>query len=285
MRIEDYPPQEPLPDLARDFHQRMMELGEGIEGEEHSFGDDPSQSLAVYPCATPASPVLIFMHGGGWTNGYKEQMAFLAPAFNARGFTFISSSYRLAPAHVFPANFNDAADSVKLVWTLADRYGYDREALFVGGHSSGGHLASLLATRTDWQAPRRLRSDVITGCAPISATFDFTPGSGGSVRPRFLGAQHVFNEVSASPLFHIGVDVPPFFVTCGSEDFPHLIVQAEKFAMVARARGGHVESLSVEGATHVTVLLTAPGDQNPWLGLATDWMRRIRDKAAAKVSP
>jgi len=273
MHIEDYPPQEPLPDVARDFHVRMMAAGHGVEGHEHSFGEDPSQSLMVYPCARTGAPAVLFMHGGGWTNGYKEQMAFLAPPLNAAGFTLISSSYRLAPASIFPANFHDSADAVAMVWQLAGDYAYDRNALFVGGHSAGGHLASLLALRSDWQAPRALPRDVIRGCLPISATFDFTPGSGSQVRPRFLGPEHLQHDVAASPLFQMDDAAPPFFITVGGEDFPHLKVQAGKFAMVARARGIDVDLLEVPEATHITVLLAAVDARQPWLGHATRWMR------------
>ena len=275
MRIEQYPLQEPVPEGLKFFHENLMKMATGIEGHEYYYGDDPSQSLIIYPCAQPGSPVLLFMHGGGWTNGYKEEMAFLAPPFNTAGFTFVSSSYRLAPKNVFPSNFHDVADGVKRIWDLAEEHGYDRNAIFVGGHSAGGHLASLLATRTDWQAPRGLPDDVIKGCLPISGTYDFTPGSGSSVRPRFLGPQGVFNEVNASPVFQLGDHAPPFFVAHGSQDIPHLIVQAEKFVMVARSKGISVETLEVDGANHATVLLTAVETGQPWFPAVTEWMRAI----------
>lgn len=275
MRIDAYPPQEPVSEGAKLFHETLMGRAEGIEGNEYSYGDDPSQSLIVYPCSLPGRPVLFFMHGGGWTNGYKEEMAFLAPPLNAAGFTLVSSSYRLAPKNVFPSNFDDVADAVAMVWGLAETHGYDRDSLFVGGHSAGGHLASLVATRSDWQAPRGLPEDAIKGCMPISATFDFTPGSGSSVRPRFLGPLGFLNEVKASPVFQLRGRTPPFFITYGSQDFPHLMLQSEQFAMVARSNGVAVETLEVDGTNHGTVLLTAGETGKPWLVSATGWMRAI----------
>ncbi len=275
MQIEAYPPQEPIPERLRFLHESLMHLADQIEGQDYNYGNDPSQSLTVYPCARAGSPVLLFMHGGGWTNGYKEEMAFLAPPLNAAGFTLISSSYRLAPKYVFPCNFDDVADAVAMTWSLAETHGYDRDALFLSGHSSGAHLASLLATRSDWQALRGLPEDVIKGCVPISGTYDLTPGSGASMRPRFLGPLGVFNEVAASPIFQLDDHAPPFFITFGSQDLPHLMVQAEKFAMVARSKGVGVETLEVDGANHATVLLTAAEMDKPWLTLATEWMRVV----------
>lgn len=273
MLIRDYPPQEPPTEVLEFLHGRLMALGEGIQGHEHSYGDDPSQSLVIYPAPQLDSPVLIFMHGGGWTNGYKEEMAFLAPPLNAARFTLVSNSYRLAPKNVFPANFEDAADAVALIWRLADQYGYNRDAIFIGGHSAGGHLATLLSVTSDWQGPRGLPIDVIRGCLPISGTFDFTPGCGLSVRPRFLGPGGMFNEVNASPIFRLGNDAPPFLISYGSKDFPHLMVQSEKFAMVLGARNITTETLVIPEATHGTVLLMAAEGDKPWLPAATGFMQ------------
>lgn len=275
MRIEDYPPQEPKTEVLLFLHDRLMELARGIEGHEYSFGPDPSQSLIVYPADQPGGPVLLFLHGGGWTNGYKEEMAFLAPPLNAAGFTLVSSSYRLAPKHVYPDNFEDAADAVTMVRELAAAHAYDQDAIFIGGHSAGGHLASLLAVTDDWRKARDLPQDILKGCLPISGTFDFTPGCGLSMRPRFLGAAGTFNEVKASPLFRLGGEAPPFLVAYGSKDFPHLITQSEKFALVARAAGIDVTTLEVPEATHGTVLLMAAEADKPWLGAATTWMRSV----------
>ena len=275
MLIRDYPPQEPPSEILVFLHGKLMELADGIDGHEHSHGDDPSQSLIVYPASEPNGPVLIFMHGGGWTNGYKEEMAFLAPVLNAAGFTLVSNSYRLAPKNVFPTNVDDAAEAVAETWRLAEQYGYNRDAIFIGGHSAGGHLSSLLAVTSDWQAPRQLPLDVIKGCLPISGTFDFTPGCGLSMRPRFLGPQGVFNEVKASPIFRLGDRSPPFFITYGAKDFPHLMVQSEKFAMVLRAKGLAAETIEIPEATHGTVLLMAADADKPWRAAAVRWMRTV----------
>ena len=275
MRIEDYPPQEPLPEIARDFHERMMAAGEGVEAVEYSFGENPSQSIAVHPSGVADAPVLLFLHGGGWTNGYKEQMAFLAPALNAEGITLVSASYRLAPAHVFPANFEDVVDAVAKTVAVAPAHGFDPRRLFIGGHSAGGHLAALAALDESWQGARGLSADIIKGCLPLSATYDFTPGNGGNVRPRFLGPEGTFSEVRASPLFRIGQRKPPFHISFGTADIAHLPDQARKFAMVYRAAGGEADMLELPDATHIDVMLQAPVLEKPWLPAAVGWMRRI----------
>ncbi len=283
MLISSYPPQEPVPERLRLFHEQLLDLGKDVEGHEHLYGGDPAQSLIVYPCDRPGSPVLVFLHGGGWTNGYKEEVAFLAPPLNAAGFSLVSSGYRLAPKRVFPSNFDDVADAVALTCALADTYRYVSNAVFVGGHSSGGHLASLLATRADWQASRGLPTDVVKGCLPISGTFDFTPGSGLPSRPRFLGAHDAGNEVTASPLFQLHDRAAPFLMARAAQDLPHLAAQSDKFAMVARAKGVAVDVLEIEDTDHLTVLLAAAESSGKWQLSATAWMHAFAAGIAATV--
>src|SRR6185437_1682774 len=211
----------------------------------------------------------------GWTNGYKEEMAFLAPALNSLGYAFISASYRLAPRNTFPMNRDDVADAIKLSVELAPSYGYSPEALFIGGHSAGAHLTTLLALSNDWKTRRSLPLDVIKGCLALSGVYDFTPGSGLSMRPRFLGTTIPDNEVHASPIFQIETVATPFLVSYGSNDFPHLIVQAKKFAMVYRAKGGSVHPLELPDCDHVSILVKAARADEPWLGAADEWMESI----------
>lgn len=275
MRIEDYPEQEPFSEFGRAYRDACLQLSDGIVGEEHFYGSaDPSQSMMVFPAPRSNGIVLIFMHGGGWTNGYKEEMAFLAPRFAEHGISLVTIGYRLAPQYVFPTNVEDVADAVAKVVALADEYGFDRERVFLGGHSAGGHLSSHLAVRTDWQGSSNLPDNVLKGCLPVSGSYDFTPGAGFTMRPRFLGPPDGLNEVYASPIFAMQRSVP-FLMAYGSKDFPHLITQAHKFGAVLKARGGDVEILELLDEDHITVITSAWRKDSPWVGAAARWMKRI----------
>ena len=245
MKIEEYPPQEPPSDNARSYGDAVMRLGAGIEGIERHYGAEPYQSLAVFRAPAPNGTLLAFMHGGGWTNGYKEWMAFMAPAFTAAGVSFATIGYRLAPAHVFPAGVDDVIAQSLCCTRMRPSWGYDPTRIFLGGHSAGGHYAALLAVRRDWQAKAGLPQDVIRGCLPISGVYDFGAQSGLSNRPRFLGAAG--NETLASPIDNIESRPPPFLLAYGDQDFPHLMKQAERMEAALRAAGGDVERLVLTG--------------------------------------
>src|SRR5579885_1946115 len=74
-----------------------------------SYGPDAKHRLDLYlPEGTvTGAPVLIFLHGGSWTHGYKEWMGFMAPAIVELPAVFIAANYRLAPRHRFPAQLED----------------------------------------------------------------------------------------------------------------------------------------------------------------------------------
>ena len=115
MKLEDYPEQEPLSEAGQAYGAECWHRSVTVTAEEFGFGPDPYQRLLVAKAARPDGRVLLFWHGGGWTSGYKEWMAFMAPAFNAAGVTFVSAGYRLAPRHVFPAAVEDCVRAIDWV--------------------------------------------------------------------------------------------------------------------------------------------------------------------------
>lgn len=272
MRPEDYPAQEPFTEIGARYHDEVMRRGAGIDGVEVALGGSPYRSLAVYPAEHPSGDVLCVIHGGGWTNGYKEWMAFMAPAANARGVTLVSFGYRLAPAHVFPACANDCAAAVAWVHGHIAEHGGDPDRLFLGGHSAGGHLSALLALTADWRREHGLPADVVKGALPISGTYLFGPDSGLSMRPRFLGDPSLRNEDAASPMPHVHRGAPPFLIATGETDFSHLIKQAAAFADALAASDVGVTRLTLAGCDHLGASYAAGTADGEWIRAAVSFM-------------
>jgi hypothetical protein len=273
MRPEHYPPQEPFTTIGAAYHARILGAAADVPTVEWQHGPDPYQSVAVYPAANPRGDVLALIHGGGWTNGYKEWMAFMAPALTARGITVASLGYRLAPMHIWPSGFDDVADGIAARAARVADHGGDPKRLFVCGHSAGGHLAALLGLRTDWQAARGLPADVIRGALPISGTYWFGAESGLSMRPRFLGDPALGNEIAASPMTWLRADAPPFLVSWGGADFPHLRTQAQRFCAALAQAGTHVETLELAGADHLGASYASAEADGSWAQAADAFLR------------
>lgn len=268
----DYPPQGPFSPIGEIYHAKAQTLGAGIAGLSFAYGPSPYQEVAVFTAAKPDGRVLVFMHGGGWTNGYKEWMAFMAPPLNEAGVTFVSADYRLAPANLWPDGRDDAAAALAWVHAHIGEYGGDPGRIHLGGHSAGGHYASWLAVNTDWQDGVGVPADIVKGCLPVSGVYDFTPGNGMPVKPRFLGDDPA-TEVAASPLHTIAGTPPPFLVAWGDNDFPQLMKQAGQMVAALEAAGGAVTAIEMPGCDHAEASFVCRDPAGPWLPAALDFMR------------
>ncbi|MBT5570496.1 MAG: alpha/beta hydrolase [Alphaproteobacteria bacterium] len=268
--LASYPAQEAFSEIGAKYHQHVQELSAGIKGQSFAYGDDPYQEVAVFPAQAPNGVVLAFLHGGGWTNGYKEWMAFMAPPLNAVGVTFVSVGYRLAPQVYWPNGVQDAAAALRWIHDNIAEYGGDPERILVGGHSAGGHYAMWLAVRDDWQSALELPLDIVKGALPVSGVYDFTEGNGMPGRPRFLGDNEA-NDLDASPMFTLQ-KMPPVLMSWGEKDFPHLITQGERMEAIYREHGGHTETLVLVDCDHLAASYACGDAQQAWLSGVTTWI-------------
>jgi acetyl esterase/lipase len=89
------------------------------------------------------APAVVLVHGGGWMNGDPSQAAGHGLHFARRGIATVSISYRLAPAHPFPAALDDVRRGLRWVSANAGELGVDSSRLVLLGLSAGAHLALL----------------------------------------------------------------------------------------------------------------------------------------------
>ena len=113
---------------------------------EHSYGSHPRQKLdlGLPPGAQGRSPLLLFVHGGGWTIGDKRQgAAAKGDHFLKRGWAFASTNYRLVPEATVE---QQAADVAAAIAHLRRQPGIDPDRIVLMGHSAGAHLVALVGT-------------------------------------------------------------------------------------------------------------------------------------------
>ena len=271
MAFLHYPEREPMGPLGQACHERCIELSRpyATSGEEHFYGADVFQSLIIHPASHPTGAALLFFHGGGWTHGFKEWMSMMAGPLNHRGITLISSGYRLAPEHLFPAGLEDCQSALRWVLTHHSRYAIDTGKIFVGGHSAGGHYASLLTL-----ANASASSDQsVAGCLPISGVYLFGEGSGLTVRPRFLGPENHHVDHAASPLLADLSKAPPFLISYGERDFPHLKVQALNMIQALQNAGRRVQALELPDCDHLQASYSAAELDGMWIRHASQFMQ------------
>lgn len=87
-------------------------------------------------------PVLLYLHGGGWTFGSINSCGRFCNAMAASGMMrVVALDYRLAPEHPFPEGLYDCVDAIKYLIAHADELHIDPSRITIGGDSSGGNLA------------------------------------------------------------------------------------------------------------------------------------------------
>jgi acetyl esterase len=124
-----------------------------------------SRPARVYRPDTAADgPVLVWLHGGGWTIGgipfFDRVCRRLA---RAAAVSVVSLDYRLAPEHPWPAGVDDAAGAIVWLGTEPAELRFRPTALAVGGDSAGGTLAALATLRLVREMPQA-KPDVLAMC-------------------------------------------------------------------------------------------------------------------------
>jgi len=89
-------------------------------------------------------PLVVWIHGGGWQGGNKENCP--AVPFATRGYAVASINYRLSQHAVFPAQIEDCKAAIRWLRANAAKYHFDADHIGVWGESAGGHLVALLGT-------------------------------------------------------------------------------------------------------------------------------------------
>ncbi len=114
--------------------------------------------LDLYLPTTPAAsrPLVIFVHGGGWSSGNKDVIQPAMLPLLGEGFALASVDYRLVNtqhatlyggmgAVIFPAAVHDIKAAIRFLRANSATYGFDPQRFALWGGSAGSHLASLVA--------------------------------------------------------------------------------------------------------------------------------------------
>ncbi len=277
------------------------------------------QNLSVYRAKNengflPPQPVVFFVHGGGWTDGYASWYDFISLTLTGEaGWTVVNVDYRLTSDSVFvadencpdrwhcdenlrkkaawyPDNIEDVAKAFK--WTLENisRNGGDSSKIFIMGHSAGGHLVSLFATDTAYsQLAKRIK-----GTISISGAYDIK-----NINPLLFkdvidqtfhgGFENNDAELdSASPLFYVrqNKNIPPFFLIHCQFDLPSLPSQALQFKDTLSSYGIAVESDFLTGYNHMSEIVAFSEQGTPPVTSVENYIKkRLSTLAVKEESP
>lgn len=143
-----------------------------VENIELPGGDGRPRRARLYAASFEELPVLLYLHGGGFTIGNLETHDSLCRQLALRsGAAVVAFDYRLAPEHRFPAAVDDAWAAMRWLAGQGATLGLDGARLAVGGDSAGGTLAAVCALHArDAALPLRLQLLITPGTAAAADT-------------------------------------------------------------------------------------------------------------------
>jgi len=213
-----------------------------------AYGPTQIEKLDIYRAHQPGAPIFVYLHGGRWLHGNAADYAFKAELFVAHGATYIAPDF----ISVDKANgdLGVLADQVRRavawVWKNAATFGGDASRLYVGGHSSGGHLSGVVHV-TDW-ASYGLPANAIKGGMCASGMYELTP-----VRLSSRGKYIAFTDAMVEELSaqrHIDRIHAPLIVSYGTNETPEFQRQNREFAAAVKAAGKPVQLIEATGYNH-----------------------------------
>ncbi len=217
-----------------------------------------------------ALPVLVFWHGGGWTNGYRDYVSFMAPHVVALGMLLVAPSYRLAPDWPLPAACEDALSLLADLQRRLPQWGGAADRVYLSGHSAGGHLAALTVLRMAERAGAGLREGMIRGCLPISGIMDLhdpapQPGSlEERVYTTVLKDCDPVLDTTLSPLYWAAGNRVPFALTFGEHDSARAIKSNRRLCALLHRQSAPVTCDERIGLDHFQTHTTLRSGEDPW---------------------
>jgi acetyl esterase/lipase len=202
-----------------------------------------------------SKPALLWIHGGGWTRGSKEEDALFILPYLADGWSVVSVEYRLAPAAVAPAAVEDCRCALAWLLRNAANYGISTERVVISGISAGGHLALTTAglygsDARECRVPAGFRpAAVINWYGPSDLSeLAFGDNAFDQAVEWISGRKEVAKSVS--PLYYVSASAPPVLTIHGSADDVIPYSQSVRFHKALSNAGVANQLLTIDGAHH-----------------------------------
>ena len=139
-----------------------------------AYGPGDANSLDLFIPSRQPAPLLLHIHGGLWIMCDKRETWFHAQNFNDKGMGFAGLNYSLAPAVPLSRIVEEVCEAVAFLYRNAAKLGIDPDAIYLSGHSAGGHLACMAAL-ADWRGTYGLDANPVKAVLSISGIHDLEP--------------------------------------------------------------------------------------------------------------
>jgi arylformamidase len=189
-------------------------------GEVIAYGNDPLQTLRYWQAPKTGAPLVLFVHGGGWSRGDKDNAtgALKVTHLRAQGYAFASLNYRLVPTARVEDQAADIAAALRHLIDRAGTLGFDPSRIVLMGHSAGAHLVALVGTDPAYFKASGMSVDALRGIVPIDgAAYDVPAqmeGGSGMMKQTYVSAfgTDPNRQRALSPIYHANTPNAPAFL-------------------------------------------------------------------------
>jgi len=251
--------------LPRAGRMQPVVLPNGAQLERDvAYGPDPEQRMDVYrPANARNAPVILMVHGGGWSRGDKEaanvvnnKVAHWLP----KGYIVVSVGYRMVPRVTPLGEVDDVARALAFAQGNGQAWGGDPNRIVVMGHSAGAHLVSLMSA--DPSIATRAGAGPWLGTVALdSAAYNVAEIMEQRHYPLYDKAFGSDRQLwrDASPTLRLTRAPLPMLLVCSSRR-DNSCAQASAFAAKATSLGGRVKVVPVDlGHADINAQVGTPG--------------------------
>jgi arylformamidase len=249
-----------FPELAKVRSARSRNVrGSAKSWLDIPYGTSPREMLDIYAADKAGGPVLVYIHGGYWRSGSKEDNANFVPAYTERGATVALVEYDLCPQVTVTDIVRQTRASIAWVYRNIARYGGDPARLFVTGHSAGGHLTAM-ALANDWEK-EGLPTGFIKGAVAMSGVYDLDMVMHVSANEQIRMTPEI--ALQNSPLLLRPRVNCPTLVAVGNVEPEGWKQMSKDYYDHCNRQGLKAEYLEVPGANHYTMSEHLGNAQSP----------------------
>ncbi len=225
------------------------------------YGAGAEETLDLFlPDGSSPAPLHVFIHGGYWQLLSKDESCFAAPMFQQQGSSFAAVNYTLAPQQTLTGIVEENRRAITWLYQHADDLGFDRERIYLSGHSAGAHLAMMMLL-TDW-LKLGLPGDVIKGVCAVSGIYDLEPVRLSHVNEK-VGMDSGEAELT-SPIRHSLANRCPVIFAYGENETAEFKRQTDEYGNVLRKASIPMALREIGDRNHFDVILDL-ADASTWL--------------------
>ena len=231
-------------------------------------------------------PVFIYVHGGSWESGDKNNVGVKDDYALQRGYVFATLNYRLTTTNLatnvfFPAHVQDIATALAWLYRNATNYGGDPRQLYLSGHSAGSHLVALVASDPRWLAAHGLTPDVLRAVIPNDTLaydlpyFSLPSGTLGATYTDIFSTDPGMWAFSSPATYARGGRGIPPMAFCYSAGVTPTLGQANQRRrmatnFLARLTDAAVPGIVINGSTNLDGSLKSHNEINSQFGVTND---------------